>query len=132
MEASWQLACYIVRYHHDLLIEKERLACRHLLATAKSMQGRSDEAAQLEALKTKLHFRDLLSNEPEILELARGGSESFVMAVGRRLYAEHRDRLTLNFCPKCGGLARTPEAKQCRHCLHDWHEASAERPDRKW
>ena len=24
-------------------------------------------------------------------------------------------------CPQCGKLARTPQAKQCRHCGFDWH-----------
>jgi hypothetical protein len=26
----------------------------------------------------------------------------------------------INTCPQCGQLARTPLAKQCRHCGHDW------------
>jgi len=25
-------------------------------------------------------------------------------------------------CPYCGGPLRTPLAKQCRHCLRDWHD----------
>ncbi len=25
-------------------------------------------------------------------------------------------------CPYCGEKLRTPEAKQCRHCLRDWHD----------
>jgi ribosomal protein L40E len=26
----------------------------------------------------------------------------------------------LNLCPKCNGIARTPEAKQCRYCKYTW------------
>jgi hypothetical protein len=27
----------------------------------------------------------------------------------------------LNCCPKCDALAKTPKARQCRYCFHDWH-----------
>lgn len=27
-------------------------------------------------------------------------------------------------CPHCGGPLRTPRAKQCPHCLSDWHETT--------
>ena len=27
-------------------------------------------------------------------------------------------------CPYCGKELRTAEAKQCRHCLRDWHDTS--------
>ena len=32
-----------------------------------------------------------------------------------------RDKVFFNNCPKCEQLARTPSAKQCRFCGHDWH-----------
>jgi ribosomal protein L40E len=31
------------------------------------------------------------------------------------------DKILFNNCPRCGKLARTPQAKQCRHCGYDWH-----------
>ena len=34
---------------------------------------------------------------------------------------ESEDEVFWNLCPKCNGLARTPQAKQCRHCYFDWH-----------
>jgi uncharacterized C2H2 Zn-finger protein len=27
----------------------------------------------------------------------------------------------VNRCPRCGEVAKTPKAKQCRFCKHDWH-----------
>jgi ribosomal protein L37E len=30
----------------------------------------------------------------------------------------------LNYCPKCGALARTPKSKNCRHCGYDWRIVS--------
>lgn len=38
-----------------------------------------------------------------------------------RIAKEFPDRIYLNYCPNCGKLARTPSAKQCRHCGTDWH-----------
>jgi len=37
------------------------------------------------------------------------------------LITDYKDQLFFNNCPKCEKLARTPYAKQCRHCGHDWH-----------
>lgn len=34
---------------------------------------------------------------------------------------DYKDQVFFNNCPECGRLARTPTAKQCRHCGHDWH-----------
>ena len=35
---------------------------------------------------------------------------------------DFRDKIFLNYCPNCGKLARTPNAKQCRFCCNDWHD----------
>jgi len=37
------------------------------------------------------------------------------------IFEKYFDKVFWNLCPKCNGLARTPKAKQCRHCYHDWH-----------
>lgn len=37
------------------------------------------------------------------------------------LWEKYKDKIDLNNCPKCGKTARTPKAKQCRFCRHDWH-----------
>lgn len=38
---------------------------------------------------------------------------------------EAPEKVFLNNCPKCNKLARTPYARQCRHCGHSWHELTA-------
>jgi hypothetical protein len=38
-----------------------------------------------------------------------------------RVLAENAEEIVLNLCPKCDGLTRTLQAKQCLHCGHDWH-----------
>ena len=41
--------------------------------------------------------------------------------IAQYLMEHHSSEIYINNCPKCGKLARTPRAKQCRHCGHDWH-----------
>lgn len=40
--------------------------------------------------------------------------------IAQRLLQDHKDDI-INNCPNCSKLTRTPYAKQCRHCNHDWH-----------
>jgi hypothetical protein len=35
---------------------------------------------------------------------------------------EENYRENLPPCPFCGEKLRTPSARQCRFCLHDWHD----------
>lgn len=48
------------------------------------------------------------------------GEEKLKLAIAERLYKNHRNDI-LNTYPRCEKLARTPLAKQCRHCGFDWH-----------
>jgi hypothetical protein len=47
--------------------------------------------------------------------------EYFKKTIAEKVLREHGDQVFINKCPRCGRLARTPLAKQCRHCGHDWH-----------
>lgn len=46
------------------------------------------------------------------------GRKRLEETIATRLLHDHKD--ILNNCPICGRLARTPKAKQCRHCEHKW------------
>lgn len=46
--------------------------------------------------------------------------EEFKIAIANRILNDHYEEV-INNCPKCGKLARTPKAKQCRYCQFDWH-----------
>ncbi len=61
------------------------------------------------------------SEELHIQKMIENGFENFKTNVVTRIFKEHRDELELNLCPKCFKIARTPLAKQCRFCFHDWH-----------
>jgi hypothetical protein len=66
-------------------------------------------------------YSECLSDDPEVLNLAASGYDAFQKRTAARILGEHSDIVFLNRCPKSGGLTRTPKAKQCRFCDHDWH-----------
>lgn len=45
----------------------------------------------------------------------------FKVSTTKRILSEHKNHPLLNYCPKCGELTRTPQAKQCRFCSYNWH-----------
>ena len=60
-ELNFELAYYVVHFHSHLMSDPEIKAQRHLFATMKATMGRSDEAAQREAQKDKIHSRSLVN-----------------------------------------------------------------------
>jgi hypothetical protein len=114
-------AHYIVRYYSAFMTPQERLADRHLLATSKITRGRTDGSAQEEAIGSSKPIRELLSADPDVIQLAAGGLDAFAVRTADRIYVDHREEIFFNDCPRCGRLAKTPKAKQCRYCHHDWH-----------
>lgn len=115
------LADYVFRYFDRFMTDKERLARRHLFGTSKITHGRTDSTAQEEARRDRSSRRELLSDDPEVLELAHDGIESFVQRTVERIIAAHQQDICVNRCPRCGEASRTPQARQCRFCKHDWH-----------
>jgi hypothetical protein len=103
---------------------QERFAHQHLIITAKATHGRTDAAAQREVEKNLHPFRKLQSNDLEALQLASDGIAAFMVRTVQRILGEHGNEIIFNHCPRCGALARTPKARQCRFCRHDWHSAA--------
>jgi ribosomal protein L40E len=54
-------------------------------------------------------------------ELVAMGRKRMEIEIAMRLLNRSIDEV-INNCPKCGRLARTPRAKQCRQCGYDWHK----------
>ncbi len=120
MELTPEVAHYVLRFHYELMTEAERKAQRHLFATMKATMGRSDVAAQKEAQTSRTHSK-FLFDDRDVLGLAAEGYEAFALRTAARILQERGGEVRLNRCPRCGELARTPTAKQCRLCGHDWH-----------
>lgn len=74
-----------------------------------------------EPLRSEIIKRGWFSDTEHTKGIITTGFESFKRNVAERIFNEHYDELDLNLCPQCGKIARTPQAKQCRFCLHDWH-----------
>lgn len=121
MDYAPELVGYVIRYYAHLMTVPERLANRHLIGAMKATHGKSDVEAQAEA-RNVWSFSKWMSNEPEVLSLAANGYEAFIQRTAARILNEHSDKIFFNRCPKCGRLARTPQARQCRSCGHDWHK----------
>ncbi len=118
-------ARYVLRYYAQLMTTPERLAHRHLMGTEKATHGRTDEVAQREAENSAHPARELLSSDPKVMQLASDGIDAFLVRTAQRILDEHGNEIALNYCPQCGALAKTPKARQCRVCRHDWHSASS-------
>ena len=118
-------AQYVLRYYGHWMTTKERLAQRHLFGTEKATRGRTDAAAQNEVRNSSHHLSRLLSDDPEILQLASAGIGAFIDRTAQRILDEHSNEIVFNNCPKCGALAKTPKARQCRFCRYDWHSAKS-------
>lgn len=124
MDLNQEAASYVVRWFGHLMTPAEKRAERHLQATMKATRGRSDALAQQEAQKSRM-YRRLLSHEPEELDLAAEGYEPFIERTAARIVKERGREVFFNVCPRCGKLARTPRARQCRWCGHDWRASES-------
>ncbi|MHA4896236.1 hypothetical protein ACXZ1K_15900 [Pedobacter sp. PWIIR3] len=110
-----ETANYIVTYYAFLYNESEKLAIEHEIVMM-SLQTPED----IENYK-RLYPEGHLSDDDDVLELVGLSIDAFNYKVAERMLYEHEDKIYLNSCEKCHSLARTPLAKQCRHCGYDWH-----------
>lgn len=68
------------------MTKEEHLAHRHLVGTAKATRGLTDVASQTEARKNASPvYRDMLSNDPDVLGLTSEGLDAFVERVAQRI-----------------------------------------------
>jgi hypothetical protein len=98
---------YVFRHYFYLTNWNERFAHKNLMLRAK---GWGDDANA-----------GSLSNDPKVVILEEGGLDPFVIRTAQRIIADHPEKVFFNHCPACNALARTPRARQCRFCGHDWH-----------
>ena len=110
-----ELLDYIFDYCSKYFLENETKARWHLMALSKSKYDTNSPMF-------KWHEqRNMTSTDKNVLALIENGFEAFKIKVATRIFNEHKHELELNLCPKCNKIARTPKAKQCRFCSHDWH-----------
>jgi hypothetical protein len=110
-----ELAIYIINYYTDLMTCEEKAAHQSVVGEHKIEHADSPE------MKEVLRNR-LVSTDPRVRALLADGAEAFFAGVRDRVLREHPNEALLNHCPRCGALAKTPTAKQCRKCFFSWHD----------
>jgi hypothetical protein len=105
---------YVLDHGTKYMLPEERKALVKLVYLKKGIDpGIYKQAAQ--------HMEKMYAlPDDNIDHLVALGEEELRQLIAERLFKEHADKI-LNTCPRCEKLARTPLAKQCRHCGFDWH-----------
>jgi hypothetical protein len=99
-DEATHLGAYLYWYEAGPLTDEECRAIQAVLKEAKS---------ELRTTDTKAPYNQRLG-------------EAYRRA-GERVLREVHDLSFLNRCSRCGRIVRTPQARQCMWCHHDWHEA---------
>lgn len=125
-EVDYQEAKYIIDYFPRLMSQEERRALNHFMLSNKL--GTKDKYSSLKQFQSrKKFFKEKLGYEEnaELLKRFEHGYEHFAIQTAKRIKKDTPKDFRLNDCPKCGFLTRTPYAKQCRKCCHNWHDEIA-------
>jgi len=109
-----ETANYIRNYFSNLMTDDEKLALKYHMYTYKTEGNPKMRKMMVE--------RGWISEQPNIKEYLKDGYEEFELSVAKRIMKEAPEKVFLNNCPKCNKLARTPYARQCRHCGNNWHD----------
>ena len=113
-----ETAEYIINYFSNLLTSAERMAIKHTSSTYKLEDSTSDNTNL-----TKVYRENgWLTSDQLVLDLLKDGYDNFELNAATRIISQNPDKIFFNNCTKCNHLARTPYARQCRHCGHSWHE----------
>jgi len=113
-----ETAKYIITHFSNLLTSAEKMAIRHTTSKYKLENSTSDNT-DLISVYTK---KGWLTSDQSVLDLLKDGYEQFELNIANRVLLQNPEKVYFNNCPKCYKLARTPYARQCRHCGHSWHD----------
>ncbi len=106
---------YFLTKCYNWYLEEEIIALRRFSLTAYGEETTRKNAKVSKKMEASYGFQ----NE-KINNIVALGLEHLQNKIANRLLKEHPE--LLNFCPKCNRLARTPKARQCRHCFHTWFD----------
>ncbi len=57
----------------------------------------------------------------ELEDALKDGEYALRRRAAQRVLREDATQVVVNRCPRCNRFVRTPRAKQCLRCGHDWH-----------
>ena len=110
-----ELTHYVIRYYPSLMTPTES-AARATIFWA----GRADASDSPE--RRRVIKERFISSDLDVQQLLADGPEDCLYNIRNRILRDNADKVFLNYCPRCHGLARTPQAKQCPHCFFSWHD----------
>ena len=105
---------FITQAYFHLMTDAERRAERAFFFHLKMQGSELARADKILAQRKKECLAD-----PVAAKHFRKGRPRFLDDVLERMLSEHADEIVR--CDKCDGILRTPKAKQCLYCGHDWH-----------
>ena len=108
---------YIIKYYSGCL-GKDNLAIKCMYSYLEQGDLNSEMALQTNNI---LKESGWISDNQTFEFLVKDGKDSFEFNIAQHILTQRGDIVFFNHCPKCGKLARTPYAKLCRYCFHDWH-----------
>ena len=110
-----ELQKYLLDHSREWMLPEEIRALTRISLTKWAEEADRKIALTEPKMEAFYGFADEKTNK--LVEL---GKEQLQIRIAERLLRDAGDKI-INNCPKCGKLARTPRAKQCRYCRHDWH-----------
>ncbi len=111
-----ELADYIVTHYANLLTLPRKMIWKqyqHFLEAT--------EMPDIEKILRSVQRYSSSANKSDLTESFDGDYYKFIINCSRELLNKHGADIVINTCPQCGQLARTPLAKQCKHCFFNWH-----------
>lgn len=121
-----ETAYYIIRHFPRLLTLTERAALNHSNSMFKLRKP--EDYSSIDVYEERLKWykeHNLITDDITALNLLNQGREQFYINAATRIVKETPEKVFFNYCPKCGKLARTPYARQCRNCEYNWHDTIA-------
>jgi len=109
-----ELTYYVFHNYSSLMTLAETAAYKALMLERKAEHSSDSMKAHLQARSGY--------SDAEVVRLLNGGAREFLIGTRDRILRDHPGEVFLNRCPKCGALARAPQACLCPACSHTWYE----------
>lgn len=110
-----ELKTYLIEKCRNWMLPEERKAIEQI--ELKESEIFNAEKSKFAQKKMELVYG---IGDEKTEKLVALGKEKLADKIAERLLNENSG--IINRCPNCERLARTPKAKQCRHCGHKWFE----------
>ncbi|MBW1296328.1 hypothetical protein [Aquimarina litoralis] len=110
-----ELKKYLLEQCGDWMLEEEKVILRRLSLTEYGEITTRKSALIEHNIELFYRFQD--DNINEMVSLGKTQAEE---NIAKRILKDNPS--IINNCSKCGQLARTPRARQCRHCGNKWFE----------